>query len=61
LDLRTTHNFSVSNSTEFKKNLLIWAANFKEVSFLDSNSYEDSFGSFDTLVAIDSNASLATT
>jgi len=58
LDLRTTHNFSVSDSTEFKKNLLIWATNFKEVSFLDSNSYKDSFGSFDALVAVDSTSTL---
>lgn len=57
--MRTTHTFSVSNTQRFKKNLLLWSKQYDEAIFLDSNSHEDGYGSFDALLAVDSNYTLS--
>jgi len=57
--LRTTHTFQVSNTKKFKENLLYWSKKFNEAIFLDSNSYEDNYSSFDALLAVDANTRLS--
>jgi para-aminobenzoate synthetase component 1 len=58
--LRVKHTFTVSDIAEFKKNVLNWSRNFEEAIFLDSNSYKDSYSSFDALLAVDAYATLST-
>ena len=59
MHLRTTHTFSVSNSKRFKEQLLLWSKQYKEAIFLDSNAHKDRYGSFDALLAVDSNFTLS--
>ncbi|MFD2586699.1 anthranilate synthase component I family protein [Croceitalea marina] len=53
--MRKTHTFSVTDTAKFKKNLLFWSKTYEEVVFLDSNSHEDEYSSFDALLAVDAN------
>ena len=57
--MRTTHTFQISNTEEFKKKLLNWSKNYNETIFLDSNSYEDPYSSYDLLVAVDAYTKLS--
>lgn len=57
--MRTTLTFSVSDSKRVKENLLLWSHQYKEAIFLDSNSHHDIYGSFDALLAVDSNYTLS--
>ena len=57
--MRTTHTFSVSDSKRIKENLLLWSKRYEEAIFLDSNSHQDIYGSFDALLAVDSNYTLS--
>ncbi|WP_350291984.1 anthranilate synthase component I family protein [uncultured Croceitalea sp.] len=59
MHLRTTHTFLISNSAEFRTRLLIWAKKYEEAVFLDSNFHKDSYGTFDAVLAVDSNYSLS--
>ncbi|MNK68668.1 Aminodeoxychorismate synthase component 1 [compost metagenome] len=44
----------------FKEQLLSWAQQFREVIFLDSNSYPQQYSSFDCILAVDAFTSLKT-
>jgi para-aminobenzoate synthetase component 1 len=44
----------------FKQQLLTWSQQFREVVYLDSNDYQQSYSSYDTLVAVDAFTSLKT-
>lgn len=50
----------ISNPEQFKQQLLTWAQQFREVIFLDSNSYPQQYSSFDCLLAVDAFTSLKT-
>lgn len=50
----------ISNPEQFKQQLLTWAQQFREVIFLDSNSYPQHYSSFDCLLAVDAFTSLKT-
>ncbi|OXA84292.1 anthranilate synthase component I family protein [Flavobacterium hercynium] len=50
----------ISNPEHFKKQLLSWSQQFREVVFLDSNSYPQKYSSFDCVIAVDAFTSLQT-
>jgi len=58
--LRTAINLQIKNPTAFKKQLLNWSKQFREVVFLDSNNYEQKYTSFDTILAVDAFTSIKT-
>ena len=58
--MRTSIHKTISNSNEFKKRLLIWSQQFREVIFLDSNFYPDNYSSYDCVLAVDAFTSIKT-
>ena len=50
--------FIIENIIDFKRKALHWAYSFNVCCYLDSNGYNDPYGSYDTIVAIDSVTSL---
>jgi para-aminobenzoate synthetase component 1 len=58
--LRITRTFTVENKEGFKESLLLWAQQYDEVVWLDSNGHSDSYGSFDALLAVDGLTALST-
>jgi len=57
---RTTRIFSVDAIDDFKANLLQWAQRFETILWLDSNSYEQHYASFDCALAVDDFTSIKT-
>jgi para-aminobenzoate synthetase component 1 len=51
--LRTSLYKTIENQMAFKKQLLDWSQQFREVVFMDSNDYPQEFSSFDCLLAVD--------
>jgi len=58
--LRTAINLQIKNPEAFKKQLLNWSKQFREVIFLDSNNYEQKYTSFDAILAVDAFTSIKT-
>lgn len=58
--LRTSIFKPISNTKEFKKQLLHWSNQFREVVFLDSNNYQQNYSSYDLIVAVDAFTSIKT-
>jgi para-aminobenzoate synthetase component 1 len=58
--LRTLLSKFIENPTHFKKQLLQWANNYREVVFFDSNSYPQKYSSFDCILAVDGFTSIKT-
>jgi para-aminobenzoate synthetase component 1 len=58
--LRVSITKYISNPEQFKQQLLTWVQQFREVIFLDSNSYPQHYSSFDCLLAVDAFTSLKT-
>ena len=58
--LRATKVFSIENPEIFKQKLLIWANQFREVVFLDSNNYHHKYSNFDAVLAVDAFTSIKT-
>jgi len=58
--LRVSIHKHISNPEQFKEQLLIWAQQFREVIFLDSNSYPQEYSSFNFTLAVDAFTSLKT-
>ncbi len=58
--MRTTATFTIQNPDIFKKQLLQWAQQFREVVFLDSNSYEQRYTSYDAVLSVDALTSIQT-
>jgi para-aminobenzoate synthetase component I len=52
-DLRTIQSKVIENPTQLKLQLLFWANQFREVVFLDSNSYNQTYSSYDAVLAVD--------
>lgn len=50
----------IANPEHFKQQLLSWSQQFREVVFLDSNSYPQEYSSFDCMLAVDAFTSLKT-
>jgi para-aminobenzoate synthetase component 1 len=58
--LRVSIHKHISNPGHFKQQLLSWSQQFREVVFLDSNSYPQEYSSFDCVLAVDAFTSLKT-
>ena len=58
--MRVSIRKPISNPKVFKQQLLTWSQQFREVVYLDSNDYQQSYSSYDTLVAVDAFTSLKT-
>ncbi|MFM2367898.1 MAG: hypothetical protein RL619_194 [Bacteroidota bacterium] len=50
----------ISNPAAFKKQLLLWSQQFREVIFMDSNDYPQGYSSYDCLLAVDAFTSIKT-
>jgi para-aminobenzoate synthetase component 1 len=51
--LRTEIHKTIVNPIAFKKQLLYWSDQFREVVFMDSNDYPQKFSSYDAILAVD--------
>lgn len=51
--MRTVIHKIIENPIAFKKQVLDWSQQFREVIFMDSNDYPQEFSSFDAIVAVD--------
>jgi len=51
--LRTEIHKTIENPIAFKKQLLDWSQQFREIVFMDSNDYPQEFSSFDAILAVD--------
>jgi len=58
--LRKKVSFKITEISKFKDALLLWAQQFEEVFWLDSNDHKDRYGSFEALLAVDACTSLTT-
>ncbi|BDU25258.1 anthranilate synthase component I family protein [Flavobacterium sp. GSB-24] len=58
--MRVSIHKNIANPELFKQQLLSWAQQFREVIFLDSNSYPQQYSNFDCLLAVDAFTSLKT-
>lgn len=58
--MRVSIRKNIANPKLFKEQLLSWAQQFREVVFLDSNSYPQQYSSFDCMLAVDAFTSLKT-
>lgn len=58
--MRVSIHKHISNPEHFKQQLLSWSQQFREVIFLDSNSYPQEYSSFDCVLAVDAFTSLKT-
>ncbi len=58
--LRTILSKTIANPSEFKNQLLLWSNQFREVAFLDSNEYHQTYSSYDCMLAIDALTSIKT-
>ena len=51
--MRTEIHKSITNPLAFKKQLLDWSQQFREVVFMDSNDYPQEFSSYDAILAVE--------
>lgn len=58
--MRTSIIKHISNTENFKKQLLHWSNQFREVVFLDSNNYNQKHSSYDLVLAVDAFTSIKT-
>lgn len=58
--MRTTIRHTLEDSGIFKQNLLIWAQQFEDIIWLDSNSHNNKYSSYDAVLAVDAFTSLKT-
>jgi para-aminobenzoate synthetase component 1 len=58
--LRTSIIKHIENPFQFKQQLLIWAQQFREVVYLDSNDYPQQYSSYDCILAVDAFTSIKT-
>ncbi|KFF06273.1 anthranilate synthase component I family protein [Flavobacterium reichenbachii] len=58
--MRVSIHKHIADPKQFKQQLLLWSQQFREVVFLDSNSYPQEYSSFDCLLAVDAFTSIKT-
>jgi para-aminobenzoate synthetase component 1 len=58
--LRTSIYKTIDDPIAFKQHLVGWGQQFREITFLDSNSFWDEYSSFDCVLAVDAFTSLKT-
>ena len=59
-NLRTSIFKDLQDSITFKKQLLAWGNQYREVIFLDSNDYPQDYSSYDCVLAVDAFTSIKT-
>ena len=52
--------FNIDNISEFKAQLLEWSKRFNDIVWLDSNSYNQTYGQYDAILAVDALTVLST-
>lgn len=57
---RTVKVFSIDKPTVFKEKLLLWAQQFESVIWLDSNQHQQTYTSYDGILAVDEFTSIKT-
>ncbi len=57
---RTSQLIQITDVSEFKSKLLVWAQQFKTAVWLDSNNYQQKYSSFDAALAVDSFSEIKT-
>ncbi|MFY0630227.1 MAG: anthranilate synthase component I family protein [Flavobacteriaceae bacterium] len=57
---RTIRTFSITSIPDIKKKLLSWAQQYDTAIWLDSNEYHQSYGTFDSILAVDEFTSIKT-
>ncbi|GAA4811545.1 aminodeoxychorismate synthase component I [Litoribaculum gwangyangense] len=58
--MRTKHIHNIKNAQLFKNQLLVWAQQFDDVVWLDSNNYSQKYGDYDAVLAVDAFTSIQT-
>jgi len=58
--LRTSINKFIEDPITFKQQLVGWGQQFREITFLDSNSFSDEYSNFDCVLAVDAFTSIKT-
>jgi len=58
--LRTNQKHTVKNGVDFKKQLLLWAQQFDDVVWLESNNYQQQYSSYDAILAVDAFTAIQT-
>ncbi len=57
---RISQLIQITDVSEFKSKLLVWAQQFKTAVWLDSNNYQQKYSSFDAVLAVDSFSEIKT-
>ena len=57
---RIVKAFKIKDLEGFKQNILLWAQQYDEVVWLDSNQYQQEYSSFDSVLAVDALTSIKT-
>ena len=58
--MRTKHLYNIKLTPSFKEKLLAWAKQYEHVVWLDSNNYQQQYGSYDAILAVDAFSILET-
>ncbi|PVX44436.1 para-aminobenzoate synthetase component 1 [Flavobacterium sp. 103] len=58
--MRTSIYKFIEEPLQFKQQLVAWGQQFREITFLDSNSFSDEYSSFDCVLAVDAFTSMKT-
>ncbi len=58
--MRTKRAHSIDNILQYKKKILIWAQQFEDIVWLDSNNYDQLYSSYDAILAVDAFTSFKT-
>lgn len=58
--MRTSIYKFIREPLQFKRQLVTWGQQFREITFLDSNSFFDEYSSFDCVLAVDAFTSIKT-
>ncbi len=58
--MRTSFIKHIDNPVQFKRQLVTWAQQFREVIFMDSNDYPQQYSSYDCILAVDAFTSIQT-
>lgn len=58
--MRTSFLQDITPLVDFKKQLLLWSQQFREVTFMDSNQYQQEYSNYDWILAVDAFTSIKT-
>ncbi len=58
--MRTSIYKFIEEPLQFKQQLIVWGQQFREIAFLDSNSFSNEYSSFDCVLAVDAFTSVKT-